>query len=212
MTRPVSARPMAALMLVVLVGGQLPARAAPDGGGSLAVVNLEATGHEVVERAVRELGALVGGWSQQPGVGALLTGRPGPGSLPAGQTGKDLLRLVVRLRSDRTATGTDIAALGRLLGVDYLLLIRVRESTIAAQLYSVHRGRYAPNAFAGKVTEVARLRDYVREQTAQRAPAKRASTRWWIWAIAAGLAALTIGLAVSGRDDSVGDLRVRVSR
>jgi hypothetical protein len=58
------------------------------------------------------------------------------------------------------------------------------------------------------------LRDYVLGQTrpAARKPAAK-RTRWWIWIAAAGVAALTLGLALSaGGDDTSGDLRVRVGR
>lgn len=181
--------------------------------GTLAVVNAGKGRHEVVERVARALGPHLGGWTRQPGVDAFLAGRPSPGALPVGKTGEDLVRLVEKLREDRSPSRSELTELGRLLGVDYLLLVRVGARTLVARLYSVHRQAYAPESFEGPVGEEGRLRDHVISQS--RGPSRPVGrwSRWWIWAAAAGLAALTIGLAVSsGGDDARGDLRIRVTR
>ena len=202
------------LGLVVALQPALARPADTSPRGTLAVVNAGKGRHEVVERVARALGPHLGGWTRQPGVDAFLAGRPSPGALPVGKTGEDLVRLVEKLREDRSPSRTELTELGRLLGVDYLLLVRVGARSLVARLYSVHRQADAPEGFEGRVGDEARLRDYVLAQTrGPSRPAGRRWSRWWIWAAAAGLAALTIGLAVSsGGDDAKGDLRIRVTR
>jgi hypothetical protein len=183
------------------------------GKGRLALVNTGKDGHEVVERAAEVLSDLVGGWAREPGIGALLAGRPNPGALPVGETGRDLVRLVERVRTERLASRKDLSALGKLLGVDYLLLIRARGDGFVARLFSTHRRSHAPRRFEGKAGELSKLRLYVKEEAGR---PKRLldgiSGRWWVWIIAGGVAALTVGLALAGGDDTKGDLRIRVSR
>ena len=215
MTRVIPLKILASVLGLVLATGPALARAADKGPrGTLAVVNAGKGGHEVVERVARSLGPHLGGWTRQPGVDAFLAGRPSPGALPVGKTGEDLVRLVEKLREDRSPSRSALTELGRLLGVDYLLLVRVGARSVVARLYSVHRQAYAPESFEGQVGEEGRLRDYVLAQTrGPSRPAGRRWSHWWIWAAAAGLAALTIGLAVSsGGDDATGDLRIRVTR
>jgi hypothetical protein len=98
--------------------------------------------------------------------------------------------------------------------VDYLLLVRGRSSGFRAHLFSVRRQAFAPQGFTGSEEQIDRLTRYVLDQTgAMQPPPKRLlGKRWWIWAIAAGLAAVTIGLAVSASDDTKGDLRIQVRR
>lgn len=201
---------LVALILVL----HLPSAALAD-KGTLAVVNLSAGGWEVAQRSAREMGQLVGGWARQPGIGAYLAGRPNPGALPVGDTGKDLARLVQRIRSGARPAGSDLAALGRLLGVDYLLLLKVRPTRLSGRLFSVHRRSYAPQGYEGKPADSATLVSYVRQQTGAAGAGKKKTTskaKWVIWAVAAALAAVTIGLAVASQDDTEGDLRIRVRR
>lgn len=206
-----SGRRAVPLTLAVLLVAQ-PALART---GTLAVVNADQARHEVVQQVTRSLERYLGGWARQPGVDAFLAGRNNPGALPAGQTGEDLVRLVEQVRSRRIPGRAEMTGLGRLLGVDYLLLVRVEATSLTGRLYSVRRQRYAPvDPFVGQADRPAPLRDYVLRQTraaGKKTAAKR--TRWWLWIAAAGLAALTIGLAVSaGGDETSGDLRIRVSR
>lgn len=183
--------------------------------GKLAVVNAGHRHHETVERAVRAVARHVGGWAGQPGISDFLAGRPNPGALPVGQTGKDLVRLVERVRTERVASRRDLTDLGRLLGVDYLLLMRVGRRAFVARLYSVRRAQYSPHALEAKNAQVSRLEAWVLEESgAGQAQKPRSGTRfrWWIWAVAGGLAALTLGLALGTGSDTEGDLRIRVSR
>ena len=182
--------------------------------GTLALVNLSSErGHQVVERANVALGTLVGGWARQPSIAGFLAGRPNPGALPVGDVGKDLTMLVERLRARQASSG-EIAALGRLLGVDYLVLLRVSATGYAARLFSVQRASYAPGApLEVKGSDVDLLRGYLHDQTRPPAKSKRSwRSRWWIWGIVAAVAGVTIGLAVSQKDDSKGDLRIGISR
>jgi hypothetical protein len=184
--------------------------------GTLAVVNLtpQGAGHEIAGRARETLAPHLGGWAREQGIAAYLEGRPHSARLPSGETGRELGLLCERLRAGQ-ALQKDLSDLGRLLGVDYLLLVRVRGRTLAARLFSVGRGSYAPQGYEAPADDLGRLRDYVREQT--RAPARPAKSgsrwgRWWIWALAAGVGALTVGLALGAKSDESGDLRIRVSR
>ena len=183
------------------------------GKGNLAVVNLDSRGWEVAEQVTRKMDHLVGGWARQPGIASYLAGRPNPGALPVGDTGRDLVRLGDRLRaSGRPATG-DLSALGRLLGVDYLLLLKVKPQHLSARLFSVHRGTYAPQGFEGKPADSGTLLEYVKTQTQKPAPKKKISkAKWIIWGVAAALAAVTIGLALAASEETSGDLRIRVTR
>ena len=126
----------------------------------------------------------------------------------------DLGLLLQRIRSGGRAAGADLWKLGRLLGVDYLLLLKVRRSGMRAHLYSVTRQRYSPDELVSGDQRVERLAGYiaaqVRSKPKKKPPAWR--RRWWVWLIAAGLGAVTIGLALSASDDTKGALRIRVSR
>lgn len=220
-----ASRPRAgALLLAALAATQLVAApvwaktSRPATAGSLAVVNLrkDGSGHELAQRAAEQLQSYVGGWARQPGISALLAGRPNPGALPVGVTGRDLVKLVDRARTGRRPAVNDLAELGKLLGVDYLLLLssRSKPASYTARLFSTHRRSYAPQELRGRADQLRLLRPYVQDQT--RPPPERkgllAGKSWSIWAIAAGLAAVTIGLAVSASDDSAGDLKIRVTR
>ncbi len=211
-------RPLAALLALLVLAGPGPAAAAPVPGrrGTLAVVNLtpQGAGSELARRAREALAAHLGGWAREEGIAATLEGRSHPTALPSGETGRELGLLCGRLRSGQ-AGQRDLEALGRLLGVDYLLVLRVRGQSLSARLFSVGRGSYAPQGYEAAAGDVARLRAYVAEQTrTSGAPAKPGSRwgRWWIWALAAGVAALTVGLTLGAKSDEQGDLRIRVSR
>ena len=183
------------------------------GKGNLAVVNLDSRGWEVAEQGAKKMDHLVGGWARQPGIAAYLSGRPNPGALPVGDTGKDMVRLGDRIRGPGRPAVRDLSALGRLLGVDYLLLLKVKPQHLSARLFSVRRGTYAPQGFEGKPTDSGTLLDYVKAQTRKPEPKKKISkTKWIIWGVAAALAAVTIGLAVAASEETSGDLRIRVSR
>ena len=198
------------MLLALLVPG--PALA---GKGNLAVVNLELRGWEVARRVTRQMEHLVGGWARDPGIAKYLAGRPNPGVLPVGDTGKDLSRLVDRVRSGGRPSTADLGSLGRLLGVDYLLLLKVKAETLSARLFSVRGGTYAPQGFEAKQADGKSLLAYVEAQTHKKKVAKKkkiSTTKWIIWGVAAALAAVTIGLALSSTDDTSGDLRIRVHR
>ena len=183
------------------------------GKGNMAVMNLDSRGWEAAREVTRKLEPLMGGWARQPGIAAYLTGRPNPGALPVGDTGKDLARLGDRLRSSGRPSPRDLSALGRLLGVDYLLLLKVKPKHLSARLFSVRRGTYAPQGFEGKPSDSDTLLAYVKAQTRKPAQKKKISrTKWIIWGVAAALAAVTIGLALAAQEETSGDLRIRVSR
>jgi hypothetical protein len=198
--------PVSALLVALLPCATLADR------GVLAPINVGSRGWEVAQRAARDLGDLVGGWAKQPGIAALLAGRPSPGPVPTGDTGRDLVQQVQQIRSTRTPDPTKLAALGRLLGVDYLLLLQVKPSTLSARLFSVRLGSYAPQGFEGKSGDTANLKAYVLHQTRAQPGKEKTRTRWWIWAIAGVLAAVTVGLSLGLTDSDSGDLRIRVHR
>jgi len=195
------------------------ARAGDDPGkqrtGTLAVVNAGNGGSETVARVSQALSSYVGGWSGQPGVAAYLEGRPSPGALPMGQIGQGLVRLSERVRSESRASSQDLTDLGRLLGVDYLALVRVRGRSYVVRLYSVRSASYAPGTFEGRTAgelSTKGLKEYVVQQTRAGGKVIVNRPRWWIWAAAAGVAALTLTLVLTTGRDSSGDLRIRVTR
>lgn len=181
--------------------------------GTLAVVNLSAgTGHETVARAAEAVSDSLGGLARQPSVAALLAGRPNPGPLPAGDAGKEIAVLVDRVRSRQASSG-ELASLGRLLGVDYLLLVAVRGSGYTARLFSVHRGAYSPDTLDAPTGDISQLRFELRQQTRPVKPTTRSwLKRWWVVGLVAAVGGVTLGLALANRDQSSGDLRIRVSR
>ena len=185
--------------------------------GTLAVVNLGrpgAAGWEVAARAQEHLSGLGADWSRQPGVAGHLIGRPNPGVLPSGESGRDLGLLLQRVRAGGSASGADLWKLGRLLGVDYLLLMKIGRRGMRARLYSVARQHYSPDELVSGDQRVERLSGYVAAQVRAK-PKKKLPIwrrRWWVWLIAAGLGAVTIGLALSSGDDTKGKLKIRVSR
>ena len=218
MLRSSFGRRCAALVsLACAASGLFPAgvayAAGPERRGTLAVLNLGQGGHLVVQRAQKSLGELLGGWARQPGIAEFLAAQPNPGSLPTGDTGRDLQLLVERVRATRQPASHDLFRLGQLLAVDYLLLLVVRKHTLSARLFSVHRQSYAPQGFEGADQRVEPLRGYLEAQLRQPEPvAKRWKRRWWLLAAVAGVAALTIGLALGTGDGSSGDLKIVVHR
>ncbi len=209
MSPPRRLGPAGAVLLLLSLPGTALGRP-----GALALVNLGRAGWERAVEAQGHLKPLIGAWARDPGIAAYLAGRPNPGALPGGETGQELVRRVDSLRAAQRPAEEDLSALGRLLGVDYLLLLQVRARTVSARLYSVPRGRYAPRGFEADTGQLATVAAYVRDQAQGGAPAPRKSpTRWWIWAIAAGVGALTLGLALGLQgDDPSGELRIRASR
>jgi len=205
---------VAALLALTLLLPLRPAlaRDKQQPAGTLAVINAGSTRYETVEQAARTLTTYLGGWATQPGISAYLYGRPNPGALPVGQTGEELVRLVERVRTERSASRGDLSALSRLLGVDYLLLLRVGGRTFQARLFSVRRGSYGPGTFEAEIDKQQSLKQYVVEQTRARGKLIIERPRWWMWVAAAGLAALTLTLVLTTGDDSSGDLRIRVTR
>jgi len=199
-----------ALWIVLLL---VPNRAAAR-EGTLAVVALgTGTGHEVVLRLADGLKDSLGGLARQPAVTAYLAGQPNPGALPAGDAGREITVLVDRVRGRQASSG-ELASLGRLLGVDYLLLVTVRGRGYTSRLFSVHRLSYAPETLESSLGDPAPLRTYLRVQTrpAPRPTAKAWLKRWWVAGLVAVVGGVTLGLALANRDQSSGDLRVRVSR
>jgi hypothetical protein len=147
-------------------------------------------------------------------VAAYLAGRPSPGGLPSGRQGIELSRLVDGLRGASRPGREDLVALGRLLGVDYLLVLRVGKGALSARLFSVHRGQFAPRGYEAAGHRVEPLRDYVVAQVRgpHRAPPGRWKRRWWIWAGVAVLTGVAITLALTADDEPSADLQIQVRR
>jgi len=207
--------PIAALLILLLPFTALGNASEPEERkGTLALVNIGSSGGwESVRQASEAFGAMIGGWARQPGIAAYLWWRPSPGALPVGDTGRDLVRLVEQVRSSSTPSTSDLGELGRLLGVDYLLLLKVKTRTVSARLFSVLRQQYAPRGFEAPAANLDQIKAYVMDQTRHKQEKSKLVTRWWIWAIAAGVAALTLGLALGTQsDDGSGDLRIRVNK
>lgn len=183
--------------------------------GSLAVVNLKEASHtEAALEAQKTLAAFEGGWAREPGLSRFLAGLK-PESLPAGDTGEELVRLVGRIRAGGQPVLEDLGRLGQLLAVDYLVLVKVKDDkgeTVSARLFSVAKGQYAPQGFEAERAKLDGLRDYVLHQTGLGDGDGKKKTRWWIWAIAGALAVAGLVLALTLKDDSTGDLTVRVTR
>ncbi len=191
---------------------------------TLAVMNLARSGLEgwqMVERTRQAFSSWVGGWARQPGIGDHLVGKPQPRVLPSNESGQDLAELLQKLRSRGTPSTSALWQLGRLLGVDYLLVLKVGKRKVSARLFSVHRQRWAPQGYEGADHAVAPLKRYVLAQagaTRQRRRGKNGASgsfwakKWWVWAIAGALAAVTLGFALSDNDESAGTLRIRVTR
>ena len=186
-------------------------------GASLAVLNVHAdAGWPVVERARQALHRWIGGWAQQPGVADNLVGKPHPGVLPSNESGQDLGQLLQRLRSSGRPSTSQLWQLGRLLGVDYLVVLHVRKARLSARLFSVQRQRWAPQGFEQQGHDVEALRTYVLDQGRAGQKRKLASSswrkKWWVWAIAGALAAVTLGFALAEGDSNSGTLRIKVTR
>jgi len=201
--------------LLVTLGGVAVAQA--ESKGTLAVVNAGRSGWEVAQRAAEQLNRHAGGWARHAPVAAVLAGKPHAGGLPRGHVGRELAAALQRVRQGRRLSPADLFELGRLLAVDYLVVLRVHERTLSARLFSVHRRGFSPQGFEARDHSVTQLSGYVRAQVrdaSSAAPPKRQSwlRRWWFWATAAGVAALTIGLAATSGDERSGDLRIRVVR
>lgn len=191
--------------------------AAADSKGTLAVVNAGRSGWAVAQRAAEQLSRHAGGWARHAPVAAVLAGKPHAGGLPRGHVGRELAEALRRVRQAARLSPTNLFELGRLLAVDYLVVLRVHKQALSARLFSVHRRGFSPQGFEGRDHSVAQLSGYVRAQVRDAtagAPPKRRSwlRRWWFWTAAAGVAALTIGLAATSDDDRSGDLRIRVVR
>jgi hypothetical protein len=201
------ATPKLVVLLAVLTPVHAHARE-----GTVAIVNLGGSaGSDVAARVSDALRDLVGGQARQPGVAAYLIGRP-EGKLPAGEVGKELEVLVGRLRSRQTSQG-ELGSLGRLLSVDYLLLMAVRGGGYTARLFSVHRLSYAPDTLQSPFGDSAELRAYVRQQTRPaRASVKSWLKRWWVVGLAAVVCGVTLGVALgTGHDQNSGELRIRAT-
>ena len=209
---------MAARLITLLLILALPG-AAHARKGSLALINL---GKEESVEATREANALlkkhVGGWARQAGIADFLAGAPlKPETLPEGAAGEDLERLVLAVRE---ATGTpdtgDLGNLGQLLGVDYLLLVKVNKQRLSAQLFSVPARSFGPRGFEDKLGATQRLKAYVLDQSGQKAAAEKKKglfgKRWWIWAVAGAVAVAGVVLIFTLPDDTAGDLKIRVTR
>jgi hypothetical protein len=198
------------LALLLLLSGRAEARE-----GTLAVVALgtgAGNAHEVVLRLADALKDSLGGLARQASVTAYLVGQPNAGALPAGDAGQEITVLVDRVRGRQASSG-EIASLGRLLGVDYLLLVTVRGRGYACRLFSVHRLTYAPETLESSLGDPGTVRDYLRAQTRPARPTARSwLKRWWVAGLVAVVGGVTLGLALANRDQSSGDLRIRVSR
>jgi hypothetical protein len=190
---------------------------------TLAVLNLDRPGlqgWQVAEKARVELSSWAGGWARQPGIADHLVGKPQPRVLPSNESGQDLAELLQKLRTQGTPSSSSLWQIGRLLGVDYLLVLKVRKSRVSARLFSVHRQRWAPQGYERAGHQVAPLKRYVLAQAGVKRGKRRGkkasgswwARKWWVWAVAGALAAVTIGFALSDSDDSAGTLRIRVKR
>ena len=187
--------------------------------GTLALINLgKEEGIEATRQAGETLKVHVGGWARQQGIADYLAGAPlKKDALPEGATGEDLERLILAVRE---ATGTpdigDLGNLGQLLGVDYLLLIKVDKERLKAQLFSVPGRKFGPRGFDDKVGANERLKAYVLDQSGQKAEAEMKKglfgKRWWIWAVAGAVAVAGVVLIFTLPDDTTGDLKIRVTR
>jgi hypothetical protein len=208
---------------LLVIASLLASGVAQARGGTLALVNISPGGAnaDFVIDAGATLKSSVGGWATQPSIADFLAGRSSPGTLPTGEVGQNLSRLVNRAR-DRQASTKDLAELGRLLGVDYLLLLSVGHRGFAARLYSVPRQSYAPSGLEAKTRDLALLRAYLRQQARPADPHPAASGGKWSWrrnwkryvifGAAVAVASVTLGFALSQRNEASGDLRIRVSR
>jgi len=187
--------------------------------GSLAVMNLRSrAGVSEALGAAKALAEYVGGWARQDKIAAYLAGdKVATTDLPAGATGEDLERLVLAVRESGGKPDTDdLGNLGQLLGVDYLLLTRVKDERLTARLFSVHHRRFSPKGYEAKAGETGGLKEYVLDQSGQKAQAEKKGSllgkRWWIWAIAGAVAAAGLVLVFTLPDDSRGELKIRVTR
>jgi len=200
-----------------------------NGGGSaiakekasLALVNLTPQRWQVAQGVAKELGDWVDGWAREPVVAAALMGKPAAASLPSGQVVTKLGRLLATLRQQGALDQKALGELGKLLGVDYVLVLKIPAGGLAAHLFSVRRRALAPERFRSEHRRGSALRQYVVSQVA--APVttsgpwhsgiwQRFKKRWWVWAIVAGLGAVTLGVALgTGQGDS-GTLNVHIHR
>jgi hypothetical protein len=196
-------------LLVLVVGLPRPALARE---ATLAVVNVGApSGAELTSRAAGSLQDSVGGLARQPAVAAYLAGSGEARELPPGDVGKEIAALVVRARTRNAAPG-ELGSLGRLLGVDYLLLVLVRGHGYSTRLFSVHRLAYSPDTLESSMGDTTALRPYLRQQTRPaKSSVKSFLRRWWIVGLIAVVSGVTLGVALGTRSSDTGDLRIRAS-
>lgn len=200
--------PVVAMLLVLI----LVPTTALGRTGSLAVINAGDKGADVAVKVNRILRPFLGLHVQEPATAHLLNGAAGSASQPVQKPDKELVGIVERIRGGKKVSKGDLSRVGHLLGVDYLLMLRVKGSNVTGRLFSVHLRAYSANTFRGDTEQLYRIGAYVRDQATRRPGAFKTETSWWVWAIVAGLGALAIGMAIAGDDDTSGDLRIRVSR
>ncbi|MBW2736943.1 MAG: hypothetical protein JRH20_31560 [Deltaproteobacteria bacterium] len=198
-----------------------PASAPAGTGGSLAVVNLGrrgAFGWLQARRAQRLLERYVGGWAETPSVAAALVGDPAPRVLPEADVGRQLGVLLEELRRPGRPSLGALFRLGRALGVNYLLLMRIHggatsSPSLSARIFSVHRQDYAPQGFEREDDRLSGLESYIKHQIRGR---KRAGgikrERWWVWAIGGAVVVATLVLSALSESDDEGTLTVRIRR
>lgn len=188
---------------------------------SLALLNLTPQRWQIALSVETELAGWIDGWAREPAVAAALLGKPAPSSLPAGKVATKLERLLQTLRQDGPLEQKALAELGQLLGVDYILALKVPAAGLAAHLYSVRRRALAPQRFRSEHRKPSDLRRYILLQVA--APVaeegpwhagiwKRFKKRWWVWALVAGLGAVTLGVALGTNQGDSGTLKVHIHR
>lgn len=215
-----AARVIAALLLLLLPG----VARAEDRKGTLALLNIgkEEAGIKATHLAGAALKPHVGGWARQQKIAEFLAGAPlEADAMPEGAAGEDLERLVLAARgADGPPDKGDLGNLGQLLGVDYLLLIKVKGERLTAQLFSVPGRQFGPRGFDEKLGEgaetIQRLKAYVLDQSGQKKKAALKKgfwgKRWWIWAVAGAVAVAGVVLIFALPEDTTGDLKIRVTR
>jgi hypothetical protein len=144
--------------------------------GSLAVVSLGRPGKpgwEMAQKVRLLLARYARGWAEQPGIADNLVGKPNPAVLPADEVGKQLPVLLQKLRMGGRPSSSTLWQLGRLVGVDYLLLVKVRGKKLSARLFSVNRQRFAPQGFDREGHDAKQLLAYIADQTRETKKARK---------------------------------------
>lgn len=206
------------VLVMMIVGINIALSHSLFAKGKIAIVDLSrhrsSLSRDFSDRASLKLKAYLGAWAKQPGVEDHLLNRDRRRILPEGELGQNLSPRLKDLRYGGRLSTSKLWELGRLLAVDYLLLLKFRDQNVSARLFSIHRQVYAPQGFEGALSDVDKLKAYLLDQTKEKPKEVKSESwtkKWWVWAIIGSATAISAGFALAAqKDDSSGRLTIEI--